>query len=374
MILISFQSVRRFTVWNRGGSFLHRCLFRRLLILFLLVGLSCVVRFLAPIPSLHSFEGIAMTMGYHVTVGQPLSSAQIQEIEEVIEQTFQEVHEHCNPWNPESEIARLNQAEGAVFILSPLLARLISLVDQCVKETDGLFDPTIGPIWGRWCFALMQQELLSSKDLERMKPLQGWNKLTLAGHVLVKKHPGIQLDVCGLAKGFCVDLLAERLRFLGVENGLVEWGGEVYAWGSHPEKRSWSIALADRLPNGEELDLGVVDLCERALASSGISQRYWTVEKKNYYHFVHPKTLKVLSQDACFLLLCSVEADSCVFADAYATACMLFTSQEEIQHWFEKQHRISRLWALLHSGERLLLEKSVGQTNCNFQNVGTLSP
>ncbi len=318
-----------------------------------------------------------MTMGYQVTVGQRLFFKQSRQIEKAIQDTFQEIHDCCNPWNPCSELSRFNQKGIGSVTLSPMLTELFVIIDRCVEETDGKFDPTIGVAWSKWYSALMCGKYLSEEEIEPLRRHTGWkSQFELRGSELIKKSPQTQVDVCGVAKGFCVDVIAHRLKGLGVKHALIEWGGEVYAFGNHPENRNWKVALRDQGHAGNKIDFGIVQLCEGGIASSGISQRRWLIDKgeseMTYYHFLDPISLEPRSEDDCLLLFCSIEATSCALADAYATTCMLFSSLDELKSWVQQNGSIRRFFALSRKGESLSLTKCLDQTNSNFLNAGKL--
>ena len=169
------------------------------------------------------FKGTEMTLPYQIMIGHSLDENQKQKALQVIEKTFHEVNWVYNRWNPHSEISKINREKGP-FILSKELETFFDLIDPIVEMTDGRFDPTIAPL-------MENKELVSEDQI-------GWNKIIRKGNLLQKAHPQMAFDFCGVAKGYCVDLLIERLQALGYTNLFVEWAGDIRSSGSHPPKSS----------------------------------------------------------------------------------------------------------------------------------------
>ncbi len=261
-----------------------------------------------------------MTMGYSILIGD--SNPDMDQVESVVLSTFSEINAVFNNWNPESEISQLNKLPaGEKKPLSQPLAHFLRRINELVILTEGRFDPTIAPI----------KESLLKGELYPDSHAIGWDKIHIDGDLFWKEHNHTALDLGGAAKGHGVDLLFENLQEAGFKNIFVEWGGEIRASGSHPEKRPWKIAI-----RGSE----TLELKERAIATSGSYLQKWTIDETSYTHIIDPKTKKPLSSPP--ITSASVLCESCFEADALATALMLFASQEEAEMW-AKAHNL-KVW------------------------------
>ncbi|GBG83899.1 hypothetical protein CBR_g37770 [Chara braunii] len=202
------------------------------------------------------FEGVRMTMVYRVWVAAEwrFGDADIREITEAIDEGFNVVDSGYNCYNPTSDIAAINRAnvnqpvdlskEMGMFLLGP--------VKHAVQWSDGLYDPTVRPLLQLWKLRVSQGEEPSDEEIQRLKRLVGFDKVKFGGNVanpqeggvtLTKTVRGMQLDLCGIAKGLAVDHIVNRLKALGHHNVYVDWGGDIRTVGSH-SSRPWLAALA----------------------------------------------------------------------------------------------------------------------------------
>lgn len=259
-----------------------------------------------------------MTIGYTIQVGDP--HPDLFSIQRIIDTTFNEIDQVYNNWNPTSEISRLNALPAHIRCeLSPQLTSFLKRIEKIVFITEELFDPTVAPIKK----SLLEGAITSHSQI-------GWDKIHLEENTFWKEE-GVALDLGGVAKGYAVDLLLERLQEEGYSNLFVEWGGEIRVAGNHPEGRPWKIAIL----GGETLNLH-----NEAIATSGSYHQSWEINGKTYTHIIDPKKREPLSNNS--ITSASVVAKSCMEADAFATALMLFSSQEEAYAWAEKNNL--RIW------------------------------
>ena len=255
-----------------------------------------------PHEKLTFFSGMEMTIDYRILIGHPLSLSEKNSISEIIHETFDEVNRLYNKWNPDSELSRLNNLKADIKVdLSKNLERLLILTDKIVSLTGGRFDPTIEPIQIIWKNYLEQKKTPPQAEITSVVQAIGWDKVHYENGQFYKDHDATQMDLGGIAKGYCVDLLVTRLNQAGFENVYVEWGGEIRASGEHPDKRPWNIYIS-RLNNTNPQDaIDLVSLCNQAIATSGelsancrLLEDETTFEKITYFHIIDPTTLRPL--------------------------------------------------------------------------------
>lgn len=265
-----------------------------------------------------------MEIAYHITVGHRLSPEQRAELEQLIEEKIETIDAIYNNWNPQSEISMLNclAADERVAPKEELYA-LLEQIDRLHKLTGGRFDPTIEPLQRLWKSRMRQDLSPEESELEALRGALGWEKVHLEKGIFWKDHALTAIDLGGIAKGLFVDLLIEELAKRGYSHLYVEWGGELRVLGGHPSGRPWRIALQI----GPSLELK-----EGAIASSGDCYQRWTIGSTTYTHLFNPLSLTPLTTDHP-LQASSVLAPTCLVADAYATALMLFPSSTEALAW-----------------------------------------
>lgn len=226
---------------------------------------------------------------------------------------------------PGSEISRLNQS-GQLVYESPYFFPVLEMSNKVYKETHGAYDPSVGALVNAWGFGPGAQILnIDSAIIDSLMAYKGFNRIQF-DEERVKMPSGFQLDFGAIAKGYAVDLIAMLLEENGVENYLVEIGGEVKCNGYNENHKSWSLGIEDPLvEQGERKILAIVRLRNKALATSGHYRNYYKKEGKTYAHIIDPRTGYHRRHN---LLSASVFADNCMSADAYATAFMVLGLKE----------------------------------------------
>jgi len=287
------------------------------------------------------FQGSAMTIRYTILIGRALGFAERYSIQSIIDQTFSEIDSTYNKWNPYSELSALNKLpKGVAVPISPGLEGLLTLSDTIHRLTFGRFDPTMEPLQDLWRRNLESGTVPSSREVDELLPALGWDKIHFASGQFYKDHDLVSIDLSGIAKGFCVDLLIERLGAAGFPDIFVEWGGEVRAAGRHPAKRPWTVFISRLNDADPERALAIVPLKDQALATSGDYLQNWTTVQSNdpkktvtYTHIMDPLNKRPLIATHQSIATASVLAPSCALADGLATAAMIFSSPQEARSW-----------------------------------------
>lgn len=292
------------------------------------------------------FSGNEMTINYRILIGHPLSASEKALVSKIIRDTFEEVNHIYNKWNPFSELSCLNQLKaGTVVSISTELEQLLKLTGKIVLLSEGRFDPTIEPLQALWKKHLEQGQIPSEGAILSVAATIGWNKIHFGHGKFHKDLDDIQLDLGGIAKGYCVDLLTDRLNEAGYTNLFVEWGGEIRTMGEHPQGRPWNIFIS-RLGNiNPENAIAKINLRNQAIATSGDYFQSWAIKAKKgdnayqtttYFHILDPVNLTPLIITRENVASASVLAPSCALADGLATTALMFRSKEEAQRWADK--------------------------------------
>ena len=159
--------------------------------------------------------------------------------------------------------------------------------------------------------------------IDSLRQIVGYQKVALKDGKIVKQDPRINLDCSGVAKGYGSDCVANLLRRHGIENFMVEIGGEVVTSGINPDRVPWRIGVTkpvdDPTLQGGELQT-VLNVTDKAMATSGNYRNFYYKGGKKYAHTIDPKTGYPVQHN---ILSSTVVADNCATADAYATAFMV---------------------------------------------------
>lgn len=281
-------------------------------------------------------SGNAMTMDYRIIVGAELSQEERKRAQDAIHRVFDEVNEIYNHWNANSELSHLNQQPAGVKApLSQKLETFLQRTGQIVELTEGRFDPTVAPVQRLWKEKLLRGETPSDEQIQALAKAVGWDKIHVQEGLFWKDHALTCLDLGGIAKGYCVDLLIEALNSQGYGNVYAEWGGEIRASGRHPDQRPWNIYISRMGDPDPEHAISTISLTDQAIATSGDYMQSWKVGNMTYFHIIDPRTLKPLAATQTSVSSASVIAPSCMLADGLATAAMIFESVEDSKRWAE---------------------------------------
>jgi FAD:protein FMN transferase len=318
---------------------------RRILFAALVLFTSCQQKPTSPIDPCTYFNGIAMTMPYHIVIGKPLTRSEKKTVQTIIQTTFDEVHLLFDNWNPDSEISKLNASPAYTPIaISPQLEHLLTLCNQIHAVSGGRFDPTIEPLHTLWRNALLEKTVPSIPELQKACDALGWNHIEVKEGYFQKDNPETRLDLCSIAKGICIDWITERLQKVGHKDLLVDWDGVIRASGHHPHQTDWTIQIDPALVmNGKPLP--PISLKNMSLATSGDSHQLgWTLpptasadhELHRFFPIIDPLSAQPLEKTSYSIASSTVTAPTAAFADALATAAMLFHGRIEAEMWAQE--------------------------------------
>lgn len=235
---------------------------------------------------------------------------------------FLEVDSSLSTFNKESIISRFNSGEDSVLVDSHF--RNVFEKGAAVSEiSGGAFDMTVAQVVNAWGFGFSKRDDVSDELIDSLMRHVGYGKVRLVNGLLVRDEAGVMLDASAIAKGYSVDVVARCLDSLGVENYMVEIGGEISVKGVNHEGRPWGIGVTNPVDDSTMMRTELYDvvyLQDKAMATSGNYRQYYHKGGKKYSHTIDPRTGYPVEHN---LLSASVFADDCMTADALATACMV---------------------------------------------------
>lgn len=250
-----------------------------------------------------------------------------------------DVNRQMSDYNDDSEIGRLNrQPAGAKTVVSPETFLVLQRAMEIAEASGGAFDPTCRPLVQLWKHAGKENRLPEPQALADTMQHVGWQKVTLdpQDRSVAVTVEGVQIDLGGIAKGYALDLAAEALKQTGAQSGLVNVGGDVLAFGSQPGDKPWRIGMKHPFQPGLFRTLAVRD---RAVATSGVQQRFNVIDGKRYSHIVDPRTGRPAEQAPAVTVI----ASDGLTADAWATVFSVL-AVEEGQTMVESLPGIEAMW------------------------------
>lgn len=285
-----------------------------LLILFLICGCA------KNPPPMVEIQDFAMDT-YFRLVAPSLDGAQVNLIKEEVARL-----DHLfNRFSPDSDISRINENAGRWLDVKQDTIELLAAARELAAVTDGYYDPTIGPLVELWQIVSPGEEDENDwrpparEAVDATLDLINYQGLALdpeRGAVCLDR-PGMKLDVGGIAKGYAVDRVAQLLRDWQVTGALIDFGGDYYALGRHPEGRPWKLGI--RHPREPETLIAYLTVENQAVTTSGDYQRFRTFAGQRYSHLLNPKN----GYPARGLTSVTIVAPTGTAADALATAVFI---------------------------------------------------
>jgi thiamine biosynthesis lipoprotein len=241
-----------------------------------------------------------------------------QQVVAQLAEDFDYMHRTWHAWHP-GALGRINQMlpTGESFSGAPSVLPLIQRATELSERSGGLFNPAIGKLIALWGFASDEppkgpppqpaeiQALLDAQP--RMQDV------VIDGVSLRSSNPAVKLDFGAFAKGYAVDRAIERLRELGIDNAIVNAGGDLRAIGRHGE-RPWRVGV--RHPRGPGILASVEVSGDESVFTSGDYERYFDWEGVRYDHIIDPRS-GYPAQGVASVTVFAQQAD---LADAAATA------------------------------------------------------
>ncbi len=262
-------------------------------------------------------EGETQGTSYHITY---YDSSQ-RDLQGDIEEILADFDYSVSTYNPYSLISRVNRNDSTVKVDAYFIA-CFNKAKEIWKYSDGAFDPTVYPLVNAWGFGPGKKQHIEKEVIDSILVFVGFEKVELIGNKVVKKDPRLGLDFNAFAQGYSVDVISKFLLSKGIKNFVVEIGGEVYAHGKMENNGCWLVGIEEPTDNQEtnnELYL-IVELENRALATSGNYRKYIIENGVRYAHHIDPKTGYPAKNN---LLSASILATECISSDANATGVLV---------------------------------------------------
>jgi thiamine biosynthesis lipoprotein len=292
---------------------------RKLLIVLLLSLLGCI----ANEPRLVVKTGNAQGSTYQIKYITTSSSDLDKEIDNDILRIFKEIDHSMSTWDATSMITQINET-GDWIEVDTHFVNVLNRSLEIAEESNGDFDPTIGPLvrlWGFW-FDELRSEVRPEQVQQTLEHV-GYDKINIDGQK-IRINQNSMIDFNAIAQGYTVDVIAQALEEKGINRYMVEVGGEVRTRGLNDKNLIWVIGVdkpQETIDNEERFQF-ILKLEDAALATSGNYRKFWVDEETGlkYSHTIDPKTGYPAKNN---LLSASIITSTAMNADAYATLCMV---------------------------------------------------
>ena len=266
-----------------------------------------------------SEEGLIWNTSFHVTYKGPES------LRDSVLKILEEVGSSLSVFDKNSLVSKIN--DTVALPVDNHFMRVYQISRRVCEQSNGMFDPTLSPLITAWGFGPGHKASADTARVDSILQFVGLRKTNLSSDgTLVKEDPRIQFNFSAVAKGYACDAVGDMLLHNGVEDWLVEIGGEVATHGKGP-RGDWTISVdrpvfsPDKVVHESQC---IIKLSGNAVATSGNYRNLMQTEGGYYGHTISPASGRPVQTD---VISATVVAPTCAEADAYATACMAMGSR-----------------------------------------------
>lgn len=232
--------------------------------------------------------------------------------------------------NENSEIYQLNQNGEAT--LSEEGGYLVERALELYKKTEGAFDIAIYPVMQAWGFPTQDYHVPDDDTLKEKLALADASKVNYDKDTrkIFFDQDGMEIDLGGIAKGYTSSQIMQIYQDCGVTSGLVNLGGNVQALGGKTDGSKWRVAIQS--PDDTEEYLGILEIEDQAVITSGGYERYFEEDGVTYHHIIDPATGYPADSG---LISVTIVSDDGTLADGLSTSLFIMGEEKAAQFWRE---------------------------------------
>lgn len=197
---------------------------------------------------------------------------------------------------------------------------LVNLIQQGIyygELSQGKFDITIAPLAELWNFTADEPKVPSDEAIQALLPYINYEDVTVDGNEVTLGNEDMAIDLGAIAKGYIADRIKDYLVSEGVESAMINLGGNVLCVGSKPDGTAFNIGIQKPFADRNET-IAVVGINDMSVVSSGIYERYFTVDDNFYHHILNPATGYPYDTN---LVAVTIISELSVDGDGLSTSC-----------------------------------------------------
>jgi thiamine biosynthesis lipoprotein len=207
-----------------------------------------------------------------------------------------------------SDVVRINEMAGIkAVVVDEDVFRMLELAQEYNRLTEGAFDITIGPVMDLWGFGRKTQKIPTPEELQKVLALVDSRKLILneKTYSAFLSQKGMSLDLGAMAKGYAVEKAVQILKEQGIDQAMVNAGGNIRVLGQKEEKKLWKVGIRD--PRNVSALVGILSLQDESAVTSGDYNRSVQINGETFHHIIssqtgypatHNMSVTVITQDS----------------------------------------------------------------------------
>lgn len=266
---------------------------------------------------------------------------------------FREIENTLSLWDENSMISRVNRNDESV-VLNQIFIDNFNYAIRAAELSEGYFDPTVGPLVSAWGFHFKDGVEMTPEIVDSLKQFVGYHKIKIEDGKVIKENPDMTLDFNAVAQGYTTDMIGDFLLLNGVENFLVDVGGEILAKGNKPNGDLWKVGIEKPAEDkdAERIVQEIVELKDKSIVTSGNYRKYVERNGKRYSHSIDPNTGFPAANN---MLSATIICDNTAWADCLASICML-VGMERAKEILATQEGVKAFFIYEEEGEVRIMD------------------
>ena len=265
-------------------------------------------------------EGLVWNTSYHISYkGTP-------ELEDSILATLRQTGNALSVFDSSSLVSKVNRQDTTP--VNTDFIRVYIMSKKLNKLTGGAFDPTLSPLITAWGFGPGHTPTADTARIDSILEHTGIDRTRIERDAIIKDDRRIQFNFSAIAKGYGCDAVGEMFMRNGVEDFMIEIGGEIMAHGRSPRNGKWRVSVDRPVMSSTEViheSQAVIEFSDMGMATSGNYRNFHSSEKGVYGHTISPHTGRPVATD---VISATVLAPTAMEADGLSTAFMAMGSEK----------------------------------------------
>ena len=273
-----------------------------------------------------TIEGFAQGGTFRL-VYQPNAPDSANHLPDSLKIWFNRIDKSLSGYDTTSLVSQINRGENPP--LDSLFIECFNLSKEVYLATEGAFDISAAPFFDIWGFGFSNKGEITQCTIDSLMQFVGMDKLSIVydsttnASYLQKNDPRMKVNFNAIAQGYSCDYICRGIEKMGIENYLLEVGGEIMCKGVNAKGKEWSIAIDKPVDGnfipGSSIE-AIIEVSGKGLVTSGNYRKFYVVDGEKYSHTIDPRIGYPVKHN---LLSATVIAPTAAMADAYATYLMV---------------------------------------------------
>lgn len=284
--------------------------------------------------SYRTIDGFAQGGTFHLVYEEVAESSNYN-IPDSLNKYFKAIDKSLSGYDSTSIVSSINRGENPM--LDSLFIGCFNISKKVWEDTEGMFDISAAPLFDLWGFGFKGKEQVTQEKIDSIMQFVGMDKLSICrdtalnASFLVKADPRMKVNFNAIAQGYTCDYICNELEKMGIQNYLLEVGGEIICKGKNAKGKDWSVGIDKPVDGnfipGESIE-AIIEVSGKGLVTSGNYRKFYIENGEKFSHTINPKTGYPVRHN---LLSATVLASTATMADAYATYLMVIGTEEAVQ-------------------------------------------